>query len=304
MKSGPRTMIFRILLLLVLTVSILTFSTAAIAATSITVGDKDIRDWGLEDLYDVNNWSVNESWLPYSGIIFAVEDNNDPGGKLKYAYGVHIKGVGGKGYTYNPDPPVNGKVQPSGGEFWDVEAMYITEDSDNIYVLIITSLPPYAKPLPPGDLALDLDNDGVYEYGVKIVDPTAGMVYDTTPEDSWINATDLPDNSPALIDVDRAVPTGNYAELSYFPLNVFEKFKGKKYNNYAIELKIPKSYVGLDGKTLSGGRTGHGARFHYSEASCGNDIVEQEIAIPEFSMILIPVGMVFGFYYLKRRGHR
>jgi hypothetical protein len=281
------------LLLLMLTVG---------TAASINVEDGSIVDWGLDDLYDVSKWGKNESWVPDNGIIFVVEDNNDPGGTLKYASGVHIKGVGGKGYVYNPDPPVNGYVQPVGGEPWDVEALYITEDSENIYVLIITSLAPDAQPLPPGDLALDLDNDGTYEYGVKIVDPSAGMIYNTTPDGSWINATDLPSNSPALIDVGNAIPTGNFANVSYFWLNVIEQFNTTIiYPNYAIEIKISKAYVDLEGKTLSGGRTGHGTKFHYSEASCGNDIIEQEIEIPEFSMILIPVGIVFGFYYLRRR---
>jgi len=95
-------------------------------------------------------------------------------------------------------------TEPSGGEWYDVEAMYIDNDADNIYAVVVTSCPPYydwsqeivgapagvgiyearysAYPIYkfvlPGDLAIDLGNaprdekgatSTSYDLGVDIV---------------------------------------------------------------------------------------------------------------------------------------
>jgi|Deesub1362B_J571_1020462.scaffolds.fasta_scaffold00468_18 hypothetical protein len=291
-----------ILPLVILSVLFLMGSVAAISVNGY------INDWGLEKL-KTEDWGDNGTWIPNDGIIFAVEDNNDedvsdPHVNSVYGFGVHIKGTGGKAFVHNHEPVVNNYIQPAGGEQWDVEALYITEDDDYIYVLIITSLPQdgvdisHYEHLNPGDLALDLDMDGVYEYGVKIGGDPAdrSKIYHTASPGSWKDATDLPDNSPGWIATNVAIYTGNSANLVYRSIGVWDH----GYENYAIEIGIPKSYVGMAGKTLTSGKNGQGSKFHYSEASCGNDIIEQKIEIPEFSIILVPVGIVFGFYYYSR----
>jgi len=93
-------------------------------------------------------------------------------------------------------------TEPSGGEWYDVEAMYLDNDADNIYAVIVTSCPfyydwsfvggttgvgiyepryssyPIYKWILPGDLCIDLGNhprdergatETSYDYGVDIV---------------------------------------------------------------------------------------------------------------------------------------
>ncbi len=267
--------------------------------------DGDLADWGvtLNELKDGlsdpgvpgENGNVS-AWLPYSGIYFVVEDNRNPGAG-SYT-GVHISGIGSSYSPYVEDL-IGGKPQPIGGEMFDMEAMYLTENSTHIFVAIVYSGDASAI----GDLALNLDGDKStgdygYEFGVKLrvyPDDPVGYarnydIYSTLAPNSWTEAAEE-EGSPARIVVDNATKVGE--AKGYWADTGIEDF-GKP--NYIIELAIPKSAVGMAGKNLPDQPLPK--NIHLTEY-CGNDVIE--IPIPEFGLMAIPVGIVLGLVYTIRR---
>jgi len=125
---------------------------------SITV-DGDLSDWGLVPGTDYDAYPGIHSW---------VEDFVD----------------------YNN----NGYVGPGyGGQPYDFEGLYVSIEGDNMYVAMILGMPPTgsgAVSQPggtpnnspfyyPGDLAMDLNGDGFFEYGLELTghsDNTKGGV--------------------------------------------------------------------------------------------------------------------------------
>jgi hypothetical protein len=276
-------------------------------AITIDVHDGSIIDWGLDLSGD---WSMNDTWIPNplvaSSIRYVVEDNVDP--KLKYsnacppvddiyAIGVHIRGtypgtyspfsekvIRHNGKVYCPPAPtwnwVNPRVYP---EKFDIEAIYWTEDDSYIYVLIITSLPQNFDYL--GDLAIDVDGDSTtggygYDFGIELgtIEGDQFGIYATPDDDDWTTPTDFPSEVPANIK-DFSNKVGQ-AEGQYFDLGISDN----GYPNYAIELAIPKTIVQ------------NAIKLHVGE-KCGNDTTE----IPEFPLLLIPAGIILGFFYYHRR---
>ena len=92
-------------------------------ATTITI-DGDLDDWffsGL-DLSVGGDGNFSHSWNTHSDV-YGIVDN---------------LGVG------DPFPP------PYGGEIYDIEAMFITEDVNNMYIAIVTSFPTNGYPIVGG----------------------------------------------------------------------------------------------------------------------------------------------------------
>ena len=114
-------------------------------ASAITV-DNDISDWGGNlGTFTEDNWNTEDPWVPGDGVYFVVENDNSSVCENDHytESGVHIKGVGS---NWNPwtEQPVNGYCPPSGGERWDVEALYVKDDNNNnnISILAIVSIGP------------------------------------------------------------------------------------------------------------------------------------------------------------------
>ena len=269
--------------------------------------DGDLSDWGLGGLY-TSDWSVNDTWVPNSGVYYVVEDNQDPRhGGIYPTSGVHIRGVGPTYQAYiepllvKVHDPSDTEIPPAGGEFYDVEAVYVTENDTTLFVAIITSCTPPVW----GDLALDLDGDGQYEYGVIVHGfPTYGYVpnkvhkvkiYNTSGENSWEPAWNyVPEDGPYInrINEDNAIFTGNYASLIYVDSGIVDN----GYTNYFVEIAIPKDAVGMAGKNLPDPPLPK--RIYFPE-NCGND--SGGITIPEFPVLLIPLGVILGAIYFFRR---
>ncbi|MBO8183019.1 MAG: hypothetical protein H0Z28_09545 [Archaeoglobus sp.] len=287
--------------------------------------DGKLNDWGL-DLIN-NSWSANQTWLPNYGIWFVVEDNADPNylgenGIDLSKTGVHIRGMGkwfekydepkiwdGSKWIIEPSPIQY--VSVSGGEKWDIEAMYVDEDADYIYVAIITSQNSSgwnwgSNHYYPSDLALNLDADEStggygYEYGIKL--STEGSnggggvqfgIYKTSTNSCWTVPSYLAENKPSRIVVNNAQPNGT-AIGAYKSLGKTDN--GVK--NWVIELAIPKENVGMKGKWLIGNPVPK--VLHVTE-TCGNDHIDVPISVPEFLNLLIPVGILLGsVLYFKRR---
>ena len=290
MVEKRKAELIMILSLTVIALAVMTTSTAALKYNI----DGDPSDWGIDIL--TGNWSLNDTWVPNDGVEFIVEDNTDPQWSDTY-YGVHIKGVGSS-YTRYYEDKVHLKdgtpaPEPVGGEIWDLEAKYLDEDDTYIYVLLVTSVPSYRT----GDLALDLDGDSStgeygYEYGVTLGTWTGISQWDIYYSPDWEEPETVPENAPSFFQTGgykTGNATGNYSNIGV---------SDNGYDNYVIEMAIPKDAVGMAGKNLTDPPT---KRIHIAD-TCGNDHIDNPI--PEFLTIVIPVLAILGLIYVHRRKWR
>ena len=276
--------------------------------------DGDLSDWGV-DL--TGNWSLNETWVPNDGIEFIVENNYDPNTPT-YAWnygltqdsrfqGVHIRGIA-PNYTVYDEPVVwcGGNVsayvaEPYQGEMYDLEAKYLDQDKDYIYVAIVTSVPPDAEGVDaPGDLALDIDRNAStgkwgYEYGVKLGTKTGLTQWEIGYLPDWKPNYVIEDNSPGVFKgyLPGGGKTGE-AIGAYVqgPTCTEGPFMDIGRPTYIIEMAIPKSAVGVTGYLRQG-------MIHHTDA-CGNDTINN--SIPEFMTVVIPAAALICFvFFIHRR---
>lgn len=110
----------------------------ASTAQATMIADGDLKDWLHAPVGNANDWK-------------SVINPN-----VKYAYEDQTGGAN----TY---------LTPGyGGQAYDAEAIYLTQDATNFYVAVVTGLSPSTTSYPAGDLAFDFGNNGVYEYGVIV----------------------------------------------------------------------------------------------------------------------------------------
>ena len=258
--------------LFVLGIIALTVMTGTTVAYSI---DGDLDDWGVNP--------TNNSW--YATLPAMSEVENWPG-------------AGG-------DPGI---------EACDIEAMYVDEDvvdedvsGPYIYIAIITSMPPDGIDYPcgsssihliSGDLALDFDNDGTYEYGIKLTNDgrtISGSIGDVFGNPTWEKiTTDCAQSQLAFSNMVSGTYTG-HAEIVYQIYSDWSWDNGAA--NYVIEMKIPKSALGISAP---------GEVDLCATISCTNDVITiedfQYSEIPEFATIALPVLSVLGlFMFFNRR---
>ena len=280
--------------------------------------DGDLSDWGVNL---TGNWSLNETWVPKEGIEFVVEDNNDPH-HVRYAAGVHIKGVGSH-YEYYYEPKVYcshyGKymIEPIGDEPYDIEAKYLDEDENYIYVAIVTSMNPNVSSgnLEPIDFAMNLDgNDSTgeygYEYGVKLHTSDGIPQWDIYYLPNWSEPHYCPENRPGkMVGVlpggnKTGTATGAYVQCPSCNLGESCTFRGNSYMgcdhgvpNYVVEMAIPKSAVGMTGKNLTEPPF---PKSMWTCDTCGNDRIDNPI--PEFLTVVIPAAALICFvFFIHRR---
>jgi hypothetical protein len=255
--------------------------------------DGDMSDWGLDLTQD---WTQEATWLPNTGVYFIVEDNRDPtyGGVT----GVHIKGAGSS-YSNYDEPLIQHKdgfwaAEPYGGERYDMEALYMNQDDNCIYLALVTSVDPNAvgDDNRPGDLAMNLDRDKTtgeegYEYGVKL-------------GNNWLNQFDLysmPDWEPSVY-FPEVKPTIFKSGSSFLGSmsGVYSNtgINDQGYTNYVVELAIPKSMVGDPGVVS--------IYDFWIADQCGNDYIPAN----EFFFVLMGPGivglvLVFAYRSAKRK---
>jgi hypothetical protein len=146
--------------------------------------------------------------------------------------------------SFSPYMTLHGSV-PSGGEPYDVEAIYMDADLEFLYLCFVTSFPPqgYEHPqlpgvvVPPGDIAIGL-NGGIYDFGIDINDGT-GMIYRTTPS-NWLLLD--PGHSVAaqgeLTNFAGGVPIGPVG-IVYQPTGIIEN----EFMTYRLEVTVPLAYL-------------------------------------------------------------
>jgi len=188
--------------------------------------DGNASDWGIDIL--TGDWSVNETCVPDDGVEFIVEDivRHRDGGLV---------------------------AEPYRGEEYDLEAKYLEEDDEHIYILIMTSLAPDATgDSAPGDLALDLDGNSStgeygYEYGVKLGTNTGLSQWEIGYLPNWTEPYYVPENRPSVFKGYLPDGHGNgTATGAYVDIHVEDNGKP----NYGVEMAIHKDKVGMAGKSL------------------------------------------------------
>jgi|Deesub1362B_J571_1020462.scaffolds.fasta_scaffold00146_21 hypothetical protein len=285
-------------------------------ALSITI-DGDLSDWGIDsaDLDNGLNHDSEIAWIPDSPTADWIVENDldeayektweeETSGWNFKEHGVHIMGEGATYIDY--DEPLlidtrcgtmwwcsnpGGVPQPSGGERYDVEALYLDDDERYIYfgILLTDNLGAL------GDLAITVN--GV-NYGIVIIahDGLAnGSVYKNPV---WLTSTwaEKSDGSDIITRIDHNNPGTivGTADIAIEDAGVSDNGK----DNKIIEIKVEKTILGSPS-------TGDKSDIGYT-LTCGNDYIGREMTydyntIPEFSTIAIPAIMLFVIYMFRRK---
>ena len=255
------------------------------SASAVPIIDGSIADWGLTRTGQASDWTPN------SGVQGHTVDDQ----------------TGGTAVYLNPG---------FGGQRYDAEAIYVTWDASNLYVLAVTGLPntmihnPANGHYAAGDILLDFGNNGSFEYGLvvrNIAGLTPGGVYEVGTLSYGIWATpgvraDVNNPSPYAVAVKTGAKVGD-GQLSYSVIgNSLGMYSTD--THYAIEASIPLLALGDDwgkGLPLSVQWTMY----------CANDIISTTVTtptgrvpepgIPGLIAAVLVAGCARGIRFLKRR---
>jgi len=307
---------------LVLVSVILILTSNPVGAEKYTI-DGDVSDWGIDLRSGLQN-NIN-AWIPTSSTADWVVEDDVYSGYSGYSSGVHITSVESGYATYVEEKitwfwksgqKTKKVVQPSGGEPWDVEALYFDDDERYIYFAIILSNNLPFKGLCTkhgiytglGDLYLEVVRNGIVKkYGVVLKEHQGLKVGEIIEDPKWYD--DLYEYCSGgergwkEIDKSLIVPGGEKVGNAEVVIKRAQDSSGYIDDhgkpNYVIEIKIDRKLVGYP-------QSGD-AEMKFS-VSCGNDIIKKKVSynyntIPEFYAIIIPAGIILGFfqYYRSRK---
>ncbi len=214
------------------------------AWASITV-DGLLGDWGVTP----GPYAAGPSqWTPNAGISFIQEDQN---------------------------PAVSFLNPGFGGQQFDVEAIYFTQQNSTAYFAVVSGFPlRTVSGYTPGDFAIDFGSNGSYDFGVKTVG--THTLYGSP---TWSNPGLFPASGPSAVTSGTAkgVVQFGYQDSAY-----------SANGHYAFEIGIPKSLFGSYWPT-SGVLD---MTLHWT-MSCGNDELDLHVhqtippTIPEPSDFLL-----------------
>ena len=207
-----------------------------------------LDDWGVQP---------HVQWIPSADISWIEEDN---------------WGSGHAGF-------------PSGGEAYDAEAMYAHVTGGMTYIALVTSFPSGGiLSALPGDFGIDLNLDGIYEYGLKTTGAMAGGLF---ADPTWVDATAYTSSSPSRLVGGTLI---DMQPLVYHQTGIIEN----GYPTWVIEGCFDWTPIGGDPAALFG--------LHWT-MDCGNDRLDLQVnPIPEpATVLLLAPGLAALWGYSRRR---
>ena len=236
------------------------------------VVDGSISDWGV-NLAAAGATAAGylDTNLPSGGhdIDYITEDNAGPGVGWQYV---------GPGYSYY-------------GNDFDAEAIYFDNNATTAYLAVVTGLPIGGATAPgnpwfyTGDIGLDLNNDGVYEYGIDVREYDAvnkkAKLYKNLTASNWDACAFFPASNPWQI---NSGSTFDWVDFVY---------SGNQNTHYVLEAGIPLSSLGLNSNSSQN------LTVHWT-MQCGNDVlnlpadVNPTPPVPEPGTMLLFGSGIFG----------
>jgi hypothetical protein len=259
----------------------LVFATAAMVLTMVssvfayTVDGMIASDWGVNLFASgANAVGYLNTHLPTgeNNVEVVTEDNAGPQTGWQYV---------GPGYTYY-------------GNQFDVEAIYFDNNAYNAYLAVITGFPISGATAPGnpwftyGDIGIDADNNGTYEYGIDISTYNAATGKAALIGNAGWNNVYYPQFGAAN---PFTVVSGTNLGLIDFV------YSGNQNTHYVLEAGIPLTALGLNGNTPST------VNIHWT-MECGNDylVLKGDVSpVPEpATMSLLGLGLL-GLLGLRKK---
>ena len=246
----------------ILPISFLLFALLALPAMADTYSvDGDISDWGVDLSKAYGTASDNETgWIPIShnGVDFIVENNIDPRYNNGFPLFDHAGSVigahmqrNGTSSSISPyeEPRPKGSdgyvyIQPASGEDYDLEALYFDDNNTDIFIALVTSVNPRGTgDMKLGDIALDINNDGRYEYGVNTSASGSSTNGTIIENPGWNKTQYFVDSDPYKMTSGSFAGKGN---VTVRQVSVKEKIKKPgqaevQKDNWVLEASLPKS---------------------------------------------------------------
>jgi len=179
-----------------------------------------------------------------------------------------------------------GFVNPGwGGQAFDMEAIYTSWDSDNLYIALVTGFPinnaAGVRGYSLGDIAIDFGVNGTYDYGIELgshapiyygKNGTPGNVYATNNGD-WKQTGGFLQSAPFNMDTSTA---GDGSACNFWYINDIT-------GHNVVEMSIDRSIFGDKWNSYY--------KLHVTE-TCGNDLIEVTTTPEPMSLSLLGLGLL------------
>lgn len=255
---------------LMISVCVLLGAMSSGAANALVI-DGNLSDWGVHHNGNAADWTVSSAFAAST-----VEDQ-----------------TGNSSQYLNPG---------WGGQAYDAEAMYVTWSASTLYIGFATGHSPNTPQNPggnsygPGDIAIDIGNNGTWDYGVELQGNggfTQGRVYASPTFAPGVVAS----NPTSLTGGTGVGSVGSVAFTTAYQTG-YGQYAADKH--YFYEIAVPLSAFG--------GNLGVGSTFkvHWT-MNCANDIITvtttrnttSKVPLPG-TLALLPLGLM-GMAALRRR---